>query len=296
MGKLANTRQFILFRCMVFYYLPNPGGKKIEAIESIRIEVSYYLKNKLSYQFLLLLVGSLFSFNIHAQVSTDTSTVDVEAPVDEEEATTYYPDTLKREFRAIVYDSVQAVNSDKGFYYKRYMDSLLRATQFKVQKPRRRVDLSGTDFFSSIFGIIFWILAIGLFVYLVYRLFLSNSSFLSRSRKNIASDIAVIDEENASDPDSPLRNAIRNGNYRLAVRYLYLQSLQRLSEKKFIEINTNKTNYEYVMEVRRHKFANEFASLTLQYEYVWYGEYPVDEKLFEQIQGSFTQFNKNNLR
>jgi len=281
---------------MVFYYLPNPGGKKIEAIESIRSEVSYYLKNKLKYQFLLLLVGSLFSFNIHAQVSTDTSTVDVEATAVEEEATTYYPDTLKRELRSIESDSLKSINSDKGFYYKRYMDSLLRATQFKVQKPRRRVDLSGSDFFSSIFGIIFWILAIGLFIYLVYRLFLSNSSFLSRSRKNIASDIAVIEEENTSDPDSLLRNAIRSGNYRLAVRYLYLQSLQRLSEKKFIEINTNKTNYEYVMEVRRHKFANEFASLTLQYEYVWYGEYPVDERLFEQIQGSFTQFNKNNLR
>jgi len=281
---------------MVFYYLPNPGGKKIEAIESIRSEVSYYLKNKLKYQFLLLLVGSLFSFNIHAQVSTDTSTVDVEATAVEEEATTYYPDTLKREFRSIESDSLKSINSDKGFYYKRYMDSLLRATQFKVQKPRRRVDLSGSDFFSSIFGIIFWILAIGLFIYLVYRLFLSNSSFLSRSRKNIASDIAVIEEENTNNPDSLLRNAIRSGNYRLAVRYMYLQSLQRLSEKKFIEINTNKTNYEYVMEVRRHKFANEFASLTLQYEYVWYGEYPVDERLFEQIQGSFTQFNKNNLR
>ncbi len=296
MGKLTDTRRFILFCCVVFYYLPNPGGKKIEAVESIRIEVPYYLKNKLSYQFLILLAGFLISFNIHAQVSTDTTTTTVEEVPAEEESTTYYPDTLKREFRSIVFDSVQAVNSDKGFYYKRYMDSLLRATQFKVQKPRRRVDLNGSDFFNSIFGIIFWILAIGLFAYLVYRLFLSNSSFLSRNRKNIASDVTVIEEENASDPDSLLRNAIRNGNYRLAVRYLYLQSLQRLSEKKFIEINANKTNYEYVMEVRRHKFANEFASLTLQYEYVWYGEYPVDERLFEQIQGSFTQFNKNNFK
>ena len=287
---------------MVFYYLPNPGGKKIEAVESICIHVPYYLKNKLSYQFFILLAGLLFSFNIQAQVSTDTSAATVDAPADdyessdEEEVTTYYPDTLKREFRAIESDSVQAVNSDKGFYYKRYMDSLLRATQFKVQEPRRRVDLSGSDFFSSIFGIVFWMLAIGLFAYLVYRLFLSNSSFLSRSRKNIASDIAVVEEAKASDPDSLLRNAIKNGNYRLAVRYLYLQALQRLSEKKFIEINSNKTNYEYVTEVRRHKFANEFASLTLQYEYVWYGGYPVDERLFEQIQGSFTQFNKNNLR
>ena len=236
-------------------------------------------------------------------MSTDTGdTTDFAAPAEdnqstvEEEATTYYPDTLKREFRSIVYDSVQAVNSDKGFYYKRYMDSLLRASQFKVRKPRRSVNFSGSGFFNSIFGIIFWIAAIGLFGYLVYRLFLSNSSFLSRNRKNVASDIAVVEEENANDPDSLLRNAIKAGNYRLAIRYLYLQSLKRLSEKKFIEINTNKTNYEYVTEIRKHKFANEFASLTLQYEYVWYGEYPVDERLFDQIHNGFTQFNKNHLR
>jgi len=262
------------------------------------------LTNKLSYHFPLILAGVLFSSGIHAQVSTDTpsTTIDVVTPAedekstDEEEGTTHYPDTLKRELRSIVYDSVQAVNADKGFYYKKYMDSLLRATQFKAQKPRRNVNLSGADFFSSIFGVIFWILAIGLFGYLVYRLFLSNSSFLSRNRKNIASDIAVVEEQNPSDPDALLRNAIKSGNYRLAVRYLYLQSLRRLSEKKFIEISTNKTNYEYVTEIRRHKFANEFASLTLQYEYVWYGEYPVDERLFEQIQKGFTQFNKNHLR
>jgi len=288
---------------VVFYYLPDPGGKKVKAAESICAQVSYYLKNKLLYHFLLILAGSLLSFNVHAQVSTDTTkaTIDVAVPAEddhltEEEATTYYPDTLKRELRSIVYDSVQAVNSDKGFYYKRYMDSLLRATQLKVQRPRRNVDLSGSDFFSSIFGVIFWIIAIGLFGYLVYRLFLSNSSFLSRNRKNIASDIAVVEEENTNDPDSLLRNAIKAGNYRLAVRYLYLQSLKRLSEKKLIEINTNKTNYEYVTEIRKHKFANEFASLTLQYEYVWYGEYPVDERLFEQIQNGFTQFHKNHLR
>ena len=304
MGKLIDTRRFILFCRMVFYYLSHPGGKKTETAKSIRIQLSYYLKKKSSYRFLLLLAGLLFSFIIHAQVSTETAdtTTDVASPDEDDdssvdgETTTYYPDTLKREDRYIVYDSVQAVNADKGFYYKRYMDSLLRATQLKVQKPRRSVNLNGADFFNSVFGVIFWIVAIGLFGYLVYRLFLSNSSFLSRSRKNIPSDIAIAEDENANDPDSLLRNAIRSGNYRLAVRYLYLQSLNRLSEKKFIEINTNKTNYEYVSEVRKHKFANEFASLTLQYEYVWYGEYPVDERLFEQIQGGFIQFNKNHLR
>ena len=218
--------------------------------------------------------------------------------VEETDEGGFYQDTLRPNFRSVIYDSVQAVMGDKGFYYKRYLDSLLRATQPTVEKsrPQRRGKInSGFDFFNSIFGIIFWIAAIGLFAYLVYRLFLSNSSFFARNRKNVSADIQVATED-TNDPDGMVRNAVKNGNYRLAIRYLYLQALLRLSERKFIEINANKTNYEYVNEVRKHKFANEFASLTLQYEYVWYGEYPVDKRLFERIQEGFIQFNKNYTR
>ena len=127
---------------------------------------------------------------------------------------------------------MQAIITDKGFYYKKYMDSLLRATQVKVPKSRRSVNLTGLDFFSSIFGVIFWIIAIGLFGYLIYRLFLSNSSFFARNRKNIASDITVVEEENANDPDSLLRNAIKSGNYRLAVRYLIPAVIESFIRKK----------------------------------------------------------------
>ena len=249
----------------------------------------------------------LFTFTTYSQVepadsvtvvqqgSTAPATDDYQSTVDDE-TVPFYSDTLRQNFRSIVYDSIVAINTDKGFYYKRYMDSLLRATQVKKEKPARQVDLGGVDFFNSVFGILFWILAIGLFTYLVYRLFLSNSAIFSRNRRNVSADVSISTEENTTDPDALVRNAIRNGNYRLAIRYLYLQVLDKLSERKAISIHPNKTNYEYVQEVRKHRFANEFASLTLKYEYVWYGEYPVDEKLFGQIQESFTQFNKNLTR
>ncbi|HET9746305.1 MAG TPA: DUF4129 domain-containing protein [Chitinophagaceae bacterium] len=228
-----------------------------------------------------------------AQVQNAPGEYDDESPDDDE---SFYPDTLRPNFRSVVYDSILAIQADKGFYYKSYLDSLLRATAAKQAQAKRPVDLRGTGFFNSIFGIAFWILAIGLFGYLVYRLFLSNSALFARSRKNIPSDKTVERREDTNDPDVLLRNAIRSGNYRLAVRYLYLQVLNKLADRNIIEVNSNKTNYEYVNEMRKHKFANEFASLTLQYEYVWYGEYPVDEKLFAQIQGSFARFTKNLTR
>ena len=233
--------------------------------------------------------------NAQDTVVTDSSTVisEDEAPPDEEPTTEeapYYPDTLKRDYRAIIFDTVKAISNDKGFYYKRYMDSLLRASQ--VKKPQRSRK-PGFNPYDSVFGLIFWIIAIGLLGFLIYRLFLSNGSFISRNRKNISSDITVNAEENIDDPEWQLQQALKNENYRLAVRYLYLLSLKRLADKNYIQINSNKTNYEYVNEVRKRRFANEFASLTLQYEYVWYGEYPVDQRLFENIQGGFNRFHKN---
>ena len=284
------------------------------------------MKRILSYRLLLLLTITFFiTANGYSQEEKVTVDTTIEMTPDENtappaEEDTFYPDTLKLDYRSVVYDSIQAINADRGFYYKRYMDSLLRSTEMRIKKmlELRRKDslrrdslikagklkpgqsgrstIDSRTFFNSAFGIIFLIIAVGLFGYIIFKLFLSNSYFFSRNRKNISVDIAVATEENINDPDALLRNAIKNGNYRLAIRYLYLQTLMRLSDRKLIEINSNKTNYEYVSELRKHKFANEFASLTLKYEYVWYGEYPVNERLFEQIQGSFTQFNKNHLK
>ncbi len=264
------------------------------------------MKKIRTYCFFILIATLFFTVELHAQ---DAAAPAIDTTMDEKVADEYddedkenqglpkdFADTLSQNYRSIVYDSIEAINTDKGFYYKGYLDSLLRASQKKPEKVKKPVDFRGSGFFNSIFGIIFWILAIGLFCYIVYQLFLSNYSFFSRSRKNVAADITVTTQTNTNDPEAQLRNAIKNGNYRLAIRYLYLQTLSRLSDRKLIEININKTNYEYVNEVREHKFANEFASLTLKYEYVWYGEYPVDEKLFEQIKSSFTQFNKNFTR
>jgi hypothetical protein len=283
------------------------------------------IKTLLSYRVLLFLALAFFIANhTYAQEKIeilDTTTqvtpaYDEEGSTDEED--TWYPDTLKQDYRSIIYDSVQAISTDKGFYYKRYLDSLLRAMEATLNssekkrnrdsiranrsgrsgsgQSRREIYIDDGIFSGSGLGIIFWILAIALFGYIVFKLFLSNASFFSRSRKNISADINVSEEENTSDPDILVRNAIRNGNYRLAIRYLYLQTLIRLSERKFIQVNSNKTNYEYVREVRNQKFANDFASLTLKYEYVWYGEYSVDERLFDQIHSSFTQFSKSFLK
>ena len=195
MGKHTNIVSFSWLCSLVFYYLSYTGRKKIKEIESIRIQFPYYLKRKLLYRFVVTLISIFFAaHNSNAQETTVTDTVLQVVPPDEENVAEYdeetdeeqfYQDTLRPNFRSVVYDSVQAIIADKGFYYKRYMDSLLRATQAKSKKSQN-AELIRIDFFNSIFGIIFWIVAIGLFVYLVYRLFLSNSSVFSRKSEKFS--------------------------------------------------------------------------------------------------------------
>jgi len=92
--------------------------------------------------------------------------------------------------------------------------------------------------------------------------------------------------------EEEIEQAINKGNYRLAVRLLYLKSLKKLSDAGRIKWQPDKTNSEYLNELINPAQKNSFRSLTYQFEYVWYGDFPVDKDGFNRINTSFNDFNK----
>lgn len=74
-----------------------------------------------------------------------------------------------------------------------------------------------------------------------------------------------------SDLDRFLREALAQGNYPLAVRLYYLQIIKNLSEKNAIRWSREKTNRDYLREMRGHPAAEQFREATRIYERVWYG-------------------------
>ena len=89
--------------------------------------------------------------------------------------------------------------------------------------------------------------------------------------------------------DDLILAAIDSKQYKLAIRYMYLKSLKLLSEKGLIELRNNKTNYQYLTEIKDDKIASEFRSTTSSFERIWYGDFPVDEDI---INSSKNDFNK----
>ena len=95
--------------------------------------------------------------------------------------------------------------------------------------------------------------------------------------------------------DALARAAIAAGDWREAVRMRYLHSLQLLEAKQLIAPGKDKTNMDYLRELASTAWHKPFAKLTLHYEYVWYGQQPLNNGQFAQLEEQFSAF-KTSLR
>ena len=210
-------------------------------------------------------------------------------------------------------DSLQDYKSDKDFAYMKYLDSLLRQTKdlsvdtFSVNSAssRSKKDVQQNQeqanttrriniFNQPIVKIILWILAFFLIGFIIYKLFLGEN-FFKRSRSYNITDTQKEEEESISDPsayDKLISQALMNKNYRLAVRYGFLQTLQMLSGSGLVQLSGDKTNYQYVNELRGKPYQNDFAALTLNYEYVWYGKFDISEDVYNRLRREYKSFHQ----
>lgn len=85
--------------------------------------------------------------------------------------------------------------------------------------------------------------------------------------------------------------ALQNKDYRLAIRFIYLKNLKLLSDKEIITWSANKTNYSYQYEISNNNLRNKFLESTLIFDYVWYGEFPVEEVRFSEISSRLNDFS-----
>jgi len=232
------------------------------------------------------------------------TTIEVEqAPAEEElaPATTYEeesPDTtLYASNLTVPADSVQYWKDLKAFAYVKHMDSLLKQMQDKERKKVKTNEGPGLlerFLASSVIQVILWGLAIFFVLFIIYRLFLTEGAF-KRETRSAKPTVPEVEEEvisNESDFDALISQALKNNNYRQAVRYQYLKTLHKLAGKELIELAPDKTNYQYVHEIKKPVLQNEFASLTLNYEYVWYGEFAIEQNIYQKIEGYFSGFNQ----
>ena len=84
-----------------------------------------------------------------------------------------------------------------------------------------------------------------------------------------------------------IQKSLESGENRLTIRYYYLWLLKKMSEKNLIEWDVEKTNSDYLYEIKDEAQKEDFAYLSYLYNNIWYGEFELDEATFAKARNAF---------
>lgn len=84
-----------------------------------------------------------------------------------------------------------------------------------------------------------------------------------------------------------IKDSIKSGEQRLSIRYYYLFLLKKMSEKQLIEWDVEKTNSDYLYEIKSAELKANFEYLSYLYNYIWYGEFDLSAAEFEKAKKAF---------
>ena len=147
---------------------------------------------------------------------------------------------------------------------------------------------TGTSAFEIFMRILAFIL-IGFVVYMIVRVILKKEGMwiLGRSGKKIAGTDITTENIHELDFSKLTEETKRDGNYRLAVRYYYLWVLKKLSNREIIDWHWDKTNSDYLYEIKDNVLRKDFEYLSYLYDHSWYGEFPIDSDAFAKAEKAF---------
>ena len=213
-------------------------------------------------------------------------------------------DTLKKHQKDLWYVDSPPPNAKKT--QKELEDSLRKAYLKQKTTPvgEREAIFQGFDvplWVLSLLKWLFYALLLGGILMLILK---GNFNFSFKPKNNKVDEI--ISETTAIESAEQLQNigyeeqiklAEAQGNYRLAIRLYYLWTLKKLIDNDLIQFHIKKTNKDYCQELLGKTVSggivyDDFSQCTQYYNYVWFGEFKVDNGMYAKIQTYFNLFLK----
>jgi hypothetical protein len=204
------------------------------------------------------------------------------------EAVTYYALKLEGELLATELDRKAWDEARKGMEY--------------VEKalPESGADPSLTPLILG--GIIIQLLRVLGVLAIIITLVIVIIRLIKRYRGTTAAQVKKISEPEEEIPSAsaPIEVLLRafdearqRGDYREATRLLYQIAIKRLDMAGAVIAHPDKTNWEYVSELREPAQSQRFAYLTMLFERIWYGDKSLTANDFITFEPRFLEFIKS---
>ena len=134
----------------------------------------------------------------------------------------------------------------------------------------------------------------GFVLYFLVRFLMGENGNLFFGKKNKKIGIKTSDlHENIHEINFPetIAKFEREKDYRSAIRYQFLFVLKKLTDKKIISWNPEKTNKDYVVELKieNETLNRQFSELVYIFDNVWYGEFEINQDSYQNFKQKFTE-------
>jgi hypothetical protein len=147
---------------------------------------------------------------------------------------------------------------------------------------------------------VLYAVVIALLLYLIYRLANRYQLFFSDKLKDTRIQVQSLEEaeENLRDANlsTLLEVSLAKGDFRIAIRILFLMAIAQMDTDKVIVWKKQKTNFEYLRELRSNELKPGFQRAVWHFERVWYGNVTPDAAYYNAILPAFETLTRQNLR
>ncbi|WP_126653376.1 DUF4129 domain-containing protein [Chryseobacterium aureum] len=209
-------------------------------------------------------------------------------PVSENEA---YPKTFKENipsrYKGNEFD--YSVSKPRESFFQK----LMRKINQIIQGIFGETTLTKSADFTTVLIRLFAILLVGFLLYFIIKYIMGKEGNFIFGKKNKKLDLNVQElHENIHEINFPesIARFEHAEDYRSAVRYQFLFVLKKLSDKKLISWNPEKTNEDYAAELKVPHLKNEFSNLSYIFDYVWYGEFSIEEESYQKFKNQYQAF------
>jgi hypothetical protein len=158
------------------------------------------------------------------------------------------------------------------------------ASFFTFSNPEKSIGL--IELIFKIFAIIIIIVV----VYLLVKAILNKEGkwiFGRNSSKNVINYTEVEKNLHLIDFEKLITQTLQSGEQRLSIRYYYLWLLKKMAANGIIEWDIEKTNSDYLYEIKKQATKEEFEYLSYIYNNIWYGEFDLDNDTFIKAKNAF---------
>ena len=186
--------------------------------------------------------------------------------------------------------------NDKPFIYeeKSPVKSLWdRFEEWFIQWLKRNFDVQDSKNATTILGYTvntIAVILILLVIFLIVKAILNKEGtwiFGSKSDTSLIRYDEIEKNLHLVDFEKLIKDSINSGEHRLSIRYYYLFLLKKMSEKQLIEWDVEKTNSDYIYEIKSPQLKANFEYLSYLYNYIWYGEFDLSLQEFEKAKKAF---------